>query len=88
MIKNNIPISQMLAIFEWLKYDNLVACLEYIYGDIVSNIMFQTYNGSMSDIWKYYINGNTPKDMISKFKRNNYTLEYNNFTKSIKEKIK
>lgn len=88
MIKNNIPISQMLAIFEWFKYDNLVSCLEYIYGDIVSNIMFQTYNGSMSDIGKYYINGNTPKDMISKFKRNNYALEYNNFTKSIKEKIK
>ena len=42
MIKNNIPISQMLAIFEWLKYDNLVSCLEYIYGDIVSNIMFHT----------------------------------------------
>ena len=50
--------------------------------------MFHAYNGSMSDIGKYYINGNTPKDMISKFKRNNYALEYNNFTKSIKEKIK
>lgn len=86
--KHNINISQILAIFEWIKYDEIIASMGYIYSDILSNIMIKQYNGDIFKINKYIINSNNITDICLNFYNEGYIKEYNNFTKTIKEKIK
>lgn len=81
---NNISVSQILDVFASLNYNEVIGSLEYIYGDIVSNMMFQNYDGVMSNIEKYHINDNNIKDIFLKMKKTNYIEEYNSFIKSIK----
>lgn len=83
-INNNISISQILSILKNINYDQIIESLEYIFSDIVSNIMFQNYNGIMSDIEKYPIYDDNIKSILLKIKKANYIEEYNSFIKSIK----
>lgn len=88
MIENNMIIQQILAIFEWIKYENILSSLEYIYSDVVSTIIVQSFNKDVLNMDKYFIKGNIIEDIIKKLKNSGYIGEYNNFTKNIKEKIK